>query len=68
MITKPELYDLIEIAGNRYTLVVESSKRARQIIDGSAPLVVSENQNPLTQAIDEIYESKIVFIEPKGIE
>jgi len=66
MITKPELYDLIEKTGNRYTLIVESSKRARQIIDGSAPLVECENNNPLTQAIHEIDEEKIVYIEPKG--
>ncbi len=66
MITNPELYDLIEKTGNRFTLIVESSKRARQIIDGSAPLATCENQNPLTQAIHEIDEDKIVFIEPKG--
>jgi DNA-directed RNA polymerase subunit omega len=65
MITDPELYDLIEKTGNRFTLIVESSKRARQIIDGSTPLVECENENPLTQAVNEIDQEKIVFIESK---
>jgi DNA-directed RNA polymerase subunit omega len=65
MMTKPELNDLIDKAGCRYTLIVEASKRARQIIDGSTPLVECENNNPVTQAINEIYEDKVVYISSK---
>ena len=65
MMTKPELNDLVEKAGNRYTLIVEAAKRARQIIDGSTPLVETENDNPVTQAINEINEDKVTYISAK---
>ena len=65
MMTKPELNDLVEKAGNRYTLIVEASKRARQIIDGSTPLVTCENDNPVTLAVNEIDQDKVVFISSK---
>lgn len=68
MMTKPELIDLIEKAGSRYTLIVEASKRARQIIDGSTPLVECENENPVTLAINEIYQDKVVYISSKESE
>ncbi len=65
MMTYPELIELVEKAGNRYTLIIEASKRARQIIDGSTPLVQVENNNPVTQAVNEIYQDKITYISAK---
>ena len=65
MMIYPELNDLIEKTGNRYTLIIESAKRARQIIDGSTPLVTTENNNPVTQAVNEIHQDKITFISSK---
>ncbi|MEX1308696.1 MAG: DNA-directed RNA polymerase subunit omega [Eubacteriales bacterium] len=65
MMIYPELIELIEKAGNRYTLIIEASKRARQIIDGSSPLVETENNNPVTQAVNEIYQDKITYISSK---
>ena len=65
MMIYPELIELVKKAGNRYTLVIEASKRARQIIDGSTPLVKIENNNPVTQSVNEIDQGKITFIAPK---
>jgi len=65
MMIYPELIELVKKAGNRYTLVIEASKRARQIIDGSTPLVTTENNNPVTKAVNEIDQGKITFIAPK---
>jgi len=65
MMIYPELNKLVEKAGNRYTLIIEASKRARQIIDGSTPLVECENENPVTIAVNEISEDKITIISAK---
>ncbi len=65
MMIYPELIELIEKTGNRYTLIIEAAKRARQIIDGSTPLVQTENNNPVTQAVNEIYQDKVTYISAK---
>lgn len=49
---------------SRYTLVSVVSKRARQIVDGSpAKVKVSEGENPITIALEEIREQKINYKE-----
>ncbi len=57
-----ELSDLLEKADSRYTLVVETAKRARQIIDGAQPLTENANPNPVSQAVNEILADKITYI------
>lgn len=46
----------------RYTLVVESAKRARQIVDGSPALTEQEELNPVSQAVEEILEDRITYV------
>lgn len=65
---EPPINDLLEIAGNRYSLVVAASKRAREIIDGSEPLVDTESTKPVTIATLEIFEGKIEIIKPSDNE
>ena len=48
-----------KVVNSRYSIVMATSKRARQIVDGSDPLVDSDNEKPLSIAIDEFYHSKI---------
>jgi len=50
---------LIGDEGNTYALVVLAAKRARQIKDGSPPLVETNSRNPLTIALQEIAEGKV---------
>lgn len=57
-----ELNELTDKADCRYTLVVETAKRARQIVDGSQPLTENPDINPVSQAINEIREGKITYI------
>lgn len=57
-----ELNDLLQKADCRYTLVVETAKRARQIVDGSQPLTNKVDTNPVSQAVNEIKEGKITYI------
>ena len=40
-IVEPCVLELLKHADSRYTLVVEASKRGRQIIGGSKPLLLS---------------------------
>ena len=45
---------------SRYSIVMAAAKRAREIIDGSEPMVAVKNvDKPLSVAIDEMNQSKI---------
>lgn len=47
------------IVNSRYSIVLATSKRARQLIDGVEPLSDTGCPKPLSVAIDELNESKI---------
>jgi len=61
-LSDPELDKILEKVDCRYTLVVEVAKRARQIIDGSEPLTEEVDPNPVTQAVNEVYEDKVTYV------
>lgn len=61
----PSIVDLLKKVDNRYSLVVATSKRARQIIEGQSPLVQVDSTKPVTIAIEEISEGAIVAITTK---
>ena len=49
-----------KIVNSRYSIVLATAKRARQIIDGEMPLVpVKDGEKPLSIAIDELNSGKI---------
>lgn len=47
------------VVNSRYSIVLATSKRARQLIDGVNPLVNNGCPKPLSIAIDELSSSKI---------
>ena len=47
------------VVNSRYSIVLATSKRARQLIDGVEPLVTPKCPKPLSIAIDELSEAKI---------
>ena len=47
------------IVSSRYSIVMASSKRARQIIGGDEPLAGTDGEKPLSVAVDELYEGKV---------
>ena len=47
------------VANSRYSIVMATSKRARQIIAGEEPLVKATGKKPLSIAIEELSQSKI---------
>lgn len=49
-----------KVVNSRYSIVMATAKRAREIIDGSMPLVGTKgNEKPLSIAIDELNQAKI---------
>lgn len=51
-----------KVVNSRYSIVLATSKRARQIIDGSKPIVRSSCDKPLSNAVEELYQSKIKIL------
>ena len=47
------------VVKSRYSIVLATSKRARQLIDGVEPFVAGKCPKPLSIAIDELNNSKI---------
>ena len=61
--TNPNILQLLEKADCRYTLVVEVSKRARQLVDGIPPLIDAKDKEnmPVSIAIDEVNRGLIGY-------
>ncbi|MEG0238082.1 MAG: DNA-directed RNA polymerase subunit omega [Clostridium sp.] len=57
----PSVVELLKKVEDRYSLVIVTSKRARQIIEGSEPLVKVDSHKPLTIAINEVNEGKVGY-------
>ncbi len=50
------------VVNSRYSIVMATSKRARQIIAGSEPLVNGKGKKPLSAAVDELNQGKIKIL------
>lgn len=62
--TNTEDDDNTMLINSRYSLVLATSKRARQIIAGSEPMVEgTAGKKPLSIAIDELYKGKVKILE-----
>ncbi|MBU4174268.1 MAG: DNA-directed RNA polymerase subunit omega [Actinobacteria bacterium] len=68
----PKIEELLEHSENKFTLVIEAAKRARQIINfqkrlgeglgGVAPMRLEDiSRKPLSVALEEIAEGKIEY-------
>ncbi|MBE5766338.1 MAG: DNA-directed RNA polymerase subunit omega [Clostridiales bacterium] len=57
----PPIGELLEKVDCRYTLAVEASKRARELIGGSSPLIETKEIKPLAIAIAEINRGLITY-------
>ncbi len=47
------------VVNSRYSIVLATAKRARQIIAGEMPLVEGEGKKPLSIAVEELYKGQI---------
>ena len=52
-----------KVVNSRYSIVMATSKRARQLIDGEMPLVkAKKGEKPLSIAIQEMNEGKLTIV------
>ncbi len=52
-----------KIVNSRYSIVLATSKRARQLIDGATPLVrTKDGEKPLSIAIDELNSGQLKIV------
>lgn len=50
------------VVNSRYSIVIATARRARQIINGAEPLVDIQYPKPLSIAIEELYQSKVKIV------
>jgi DNA-directed RNA polymerase subunit omega len=58
---KPSIDELVSMAGSRYALVIATSKRARNIIEGDKVMIESELSKPVSIAVREFYNGKFTL-------
>ena len=57
------------VINSRYSIVMATAKRARQIVDGDEPLVkVSRGEKPLAAAVDELNQGEIRILAEDEVE
>ena len=50
------------VVNSRYSIVMATSKRARQIIGGEDPMVEGSGKSPLSIAVEELNQGKIKIL------
>lgn len=50
------------VVQSRYSIVMATSKRARQIIAGAEPLVYGKGNKPLSIAVEELYSGVVKIV------
>ncbi|SEP61100.1 DNA-directed RNA polymerase subunit omega [Lachnospiraceae bacterium RM5] len=50
------------VVQSRYSIVMATAKRARQIIGGEEPKINGAGKKPLSVAVEELYEGKIKIV------
>ena len=63
-IVDPNVQELLNHADSRYALVVETSKRAREIVSGAQPMIAAEGMKPLKVAVEEINRGLLTYEKP----
>ena len=61
MMNQPPLEALREKVDSRYSLVAIAAKRARQLLEGAPRLVDIDSTKPVTVALQELAQDKLVF-------
>ena len=57
----PSVVDLLKKVEDRYSLVIVTSRRARQIIDGNKPVTTNKSKKALTLAVNEVNEGLVTY-------
>ena len=59
MMVKPTRAELLKYADNKFSLIIATAKRARQIAAGGEILTRANELSPVTLAVNEIAEGKV---------
>ena len=59
MLVKPTVAELLKKVENRYRLAIATAKRARQISQGSVPMIKTDEKSPVTIAAEEINQGAL---------
>ena len=60
--------DSLEMARNRFALVLLAAQRARQLLKGSRPLIDSSHNREIVVALREIAAGKVTYAHPDGLQ
>ncbi|MCQ2454032.1 MAG: DNA-directed RNA polymerase subunit omega [Clostridia bacterium] len=60
-VNQPGIVELSQKVDSRYTLVIESAKRGRQIVAGAQPLINAPELKPVSIAIEEINRGLLTY-------
>ncbi len=63
-IVEPSVLELLNHSESRYTLVVEASKRGRQLVGGAQPMIDAKDMKPLKIAVEEVNRGLIAYDTP----
>ena len=56
------------VVQSRYSIVLATAKRARQIISGEEALVNVKNKKPLSTAVEELHKGKVKLVGDEDME
>ena len=59
MLVEPPVTEILKKVDDRYSLIIMTSKRARQLAAGAKKLTEAEDKSPVTLAVDEIFEGSV---------
>ncbi len=59
--TQVAIEELLQRCGSVYRLIILAAKRAKEVADGSPPLVVSSHKKVTSIALDEILQGKVLY-------
>lgn len=62
----PSLKEFLIKGESKYTLTTVVAKRARQILEGSEPMVDTDSNKAVTIAIEELLSGKLEYENPKA--
>lgn len=68
MLLYPSVNTLQEKTDSRYSLVILTAKRARDIIDGKPVLTEEESERPVSQAAREVADDLITYSRREDLE
>ena len=59
MLVEPAVTEILKKVDDRYSLIIMTSKRARQLASGATKLTAAEDKSVVTLAVNEIFEGSV---------